>query len=242
MEGRKMILFEGNISAAKSTLGKELLQGGEFGFIEEPVGQWQNFELPDSKEVVNLLKLFYKNPKRWAFTFQLAAFTTRAKTWTEILKRDNHQMMVLERSIFCDRNVFAKNCYESGLMKEWEWQIYCRMWDFINSQNWCAHPDLVVYVRTPAEVCHERLPFRGRSEEKTIPLEYLRDLEILHDEWLASSEHPGQCLINGILTPVLYLNGEKHWTAEELQKLLKAHLPQMAIELPLRGKTSLRRG
>ena len=154
-----------------------------------------------------LLGMFYKDPERWAFTFQLAAFTTRAKTWSEVLEMIDHSAVVLERSIYCDRYVFAKNCYQSGLMSESEWQIYCRMWDWLQS-NWCADPDKIVYLRTPAEVCHERIDQRGRNEENKIPLEYLRDLEVLHDEWL----------LNNPLAVVV--DGCKQWQAEEIHDVL----------------------
>jgi deoxycitidine kinase len=217
---RTMILCEGNIASGKTTNGRELAKRG-FGFIEEPVGPWQR----DFDE--NLLDLFYQDMHRWAFMFQLAAFTTRAKTWTEILALDNHQTVVLERSIHCDRNVFALNCFQSGLMTKSEWQVYCRLWDFINSQNWCAQPDLVIYVRTPAEVCHERLHPRGRSEEGGIPLPYLKDLEVLHEEWLNSSEHPGYCLINGKPVRVLILDGERRWTTEALEGLILGQLTEL---------------
>ena len=70
-EERTMILFEGNIAAGKSTLGEELARSGKFGFVPEPVDQWQNFRLPSSRKATNLLKLFYKDQERWAFTFQL---------------------------------------------------------------------------------------------------------------------------------------------------------------------------
>jgi deoxycitidine kinase len=220
-----MILLEGNIAAGKSTIGQMLAESNVFGFVPEPVPQWQNYLLPSGRRV-NLLELFYSDPKRWAFMFQLAAFTTRAKTWTEILALDNHRTVVLERSIYCDRHVFARNCFQSGLMTEEEWEIYCQMWDFINSQNWCAQPDLVVNVRTPAEVCHERLHPRGRSEEGGITLPYLKDLEVLHEEWLNSPKHPGHCLINDKLVRVLILDGTKRWTAEGLEAEIKAHLPR----------------
>src|SRR5512136_2279730 len=113
-DGQTMILFEGNIAAGKSTVGRRLAESGLFGFIEEPVGAWQK----DFEE--NLLDLFYRDAHRWAFTFQLAAFTTRAKTWTEVLAMTDHVNVILERSIYCDRYVFAKNCYQSGLMTKTE--------------------------------------------------------------------------------------------------------------------------
>ncbi len=198
---RTMILFEGNIAAGKSTVGKRLAESGLFGFVEEPVGAWQG-EFDE-----NLLELFYRDTSRWAFTFQLAAFTTRAKTWTEVLSRTDHRNVVLERSIYCDRYVFAKNCFQSGLMKKTEWQLYCKLWEWLES-NWCTQPNKIVYLRTPAEVCRDRIEARGRSEEASIPLEYLRDLEALHDEWLLDSP----------LTVVL--DGCRQWTARDIYDVL----------------------
>jgi len=206
-----MILFEGNIAAGKSTVGRRLAESDLFGFVEEPVGAWQQ----DFEE--NLLDLFYRDTNRWAFTFQLAAFTTRAKTWTEVLALVDHRNVVLERSIYCDRYVFAKNCYQSGLMKKTEWQLYCKLWDWLES-NWCAEPDKIVYLRTPAEVCLERIEARGRSEESTIPIEYLRDLEVLHDEWLI--DNPRTIVIDGC----------KQWTAREIYNVLREADVALATE------------
>ena len=206
-----MILFEGNIAAGKSTVGRRLAESELFGFVEEPVGAWQQ----DFEE--NLLDLFYRDTNRWAFTFQLAAFTTRAKTWTEVLAIIDHRNVVLERSIYCDRYVFAKNCYQSGLMKKTEWQLYCKLWDWLES-NWCAEPDKIVYLRTPAEVCLERIEARGRAEETTIPVEYLRDLEVLHDEWL--TDNPKAVMIDGT----------KQWTAREFYDVLREADVALATE------------
>lgn len=208
---RTMILFEGNIAAGKSTVGRRLAESDLFGFVEEPVGAWQQ----DFEE--NLLDLFYRDTNRWAFTFQLAAFTTRAKTWTEVLAMVDHRNVVLERSIYCDRYVFAKNCYQSGLMKKTEWQLYCKLWDWLES-NWCAEPDKIVYLRTPAEVCLERIEARGRSEESTIPIEYLRDLEVLHDEWLI--DNPKTIMVDGC----------KQWTAREIYNVLREADVALATE------------
>ena len=211
-----MILFEGNIAAGKSTVGRRLAESELFGFVEEPVGAWQQ----DFEE--NLLDLFYRDTNRWAFTFQLAAFTTRAKTWTEVLAIIDHRNVVLERSIYCDRYVFAKNCYQSGLMKKTEWQLYCKLWDWLES-NWCAEPDKIVYLRTPAEVCLERIEARGRAEETTIPVEYLRDLEVLHDEWL--TDNPKAVMIDGT----------KQWTAREFYDVLREADVALATEEELIG-------
>jgi len=198
---KTMILLEGNIGAGKSTVGQTLRESGLFAFIEEPVGTWQE------GFASNLLGLFYADPKRWAFTFQLAAFTTRAKTWAEVLARTTHRDVILERSIYCDRFIFARNCYESGLMEKTEWQLYCSLWDWVRL-NWPVDPDVIVYLRTPAEVCLERIKERGRREENALPLQYLKDLERLHDEWLLSNPQ------------VIVLDGERCWTAEAVKQAI----------------------
>ena len=151
----------------------------------------------------NMLELFYSDSKRWAFTFQILAFVTRAKTWHEVWQQTDHHKVILERSIFCDRHVFAKNCFQSGLFSESEYQLYCGMWDFMVS-HYCVEPDVILYLRTPAEVCLQRIEDRGRSEETGIPLDYLLQLETLHDEWLL--DNPKTVL----------LSGERRWNAEDV--------------------------
>lgn len=201
---REMILLEGNIGAGKSTLGEMIKSTNEFAFIPEPVTSWQK-DFPD-----NLLGLFYQDSKRWAFTFQIVAFITRAKTWTEVLAMTNHSRVILERSIYCDRNVFAKNCFEESKMSRTEWLIYCRLWDWLQS-HWCVEPDKIIYLRTPAELCLKRLQERERKEEVGIPLGYLKDLERLHDDWLLGNAKA--IIIDGVKEPKLILTE----TIEKLQ-------------------------
>ena len=192
-----MILLEGNIGAGKSTVGQALKASGLFDFIEEPVDRWQ------SGFASNLLDLFYKDMERWSFTFQILAFITRAKTWQEVLARTQHHRVVLERSIFTDRHVFATSMHNIGAMTETEWEVYCGLWDFLSS-NYCVEPDAIVYLRTPAEECLRRITERDRSEETGITIEYLSRLERLHDEWLL--DHPRAVILDGM----------KRWTPQEI--------------------------
>jgi deoxyadenosine/deoxycytidine kinase len=196
-DDRLMILLEGNIGAGKTTVGRTIATSDAFGFIEEPTTIWRE------GFAANMLELFYSDPKRWAFTFQICAFITRAKTWREVLALSDHSKVVLERSIFCDRFVFAENCYRTGLMSPAEYQLYCGMWDFLVS-NYCVEPDLILYLRTPAEICLGRITARNRSEESGIPLEYLLQLEGLHDEWLLDNPK------------AIVLDGEHRWNVQEI--------------------------
>ena len=197
-DDKLMILLEGNIGAGKTTVGKVLASSDSFDFIEEPTAAWRE------GFAANMLDLFYSDTKRWAFTFQICAFITRAKTWKEVLAYTDHSRVVLERSVFCDRYIFAENCYRTGLMTVPEYQVYCGLWEFLVS-NYCVEPDLILYLRTPAETCMERIRVRDRQEEVGIPLEYLLQLEYLHDEWLLDNPR------------TVLLDGERRWDAKEIR-------------------------
>ncbi|RLC75777.1 MAG: hypothetical protein DRI81_11385 [Chloroflexi bacterium] len=198
MDGVQMILLEGNIGAGKTTVGNALAASGKFGFIEEPTSAWRE------GYAANMLELFYDDPHRWAFTFQTCAFVTRAKTWKEMLALNDHSRVVLERSIYCDRYIFAENCHRTGLMSSTEYQLYCGLWDFLVA-DYRVQPDLILYLRTPAAACLERIKARDRAEESGIALEYLLQLEGLHDEWLLDNPRS------------LVIDGARRWSAAELQ-------------------------
>jgi len=202
-DDKLMVLLEGNIGAGKTTVGRTIANSGHFGFIEEPTKVWRE------GFAANMLDLFYSDTQRWAFTFQICAFVTRAKTWHEVWRQTDHNKVILERSIYCDRYVFAENCHRTGLFSETEYQLYCGMWDFTVSQ-YVDEPDAILYLRAPAEVCLERIKARGRTEETGIPLEYLLQLELLHDEWLLDNPK------------TILLNGENRWTAEEIVAKIEA--------------------
>ncbi|MBN1978349.1 MAG: deoxynucleoside kinase [Anaerolineae bacterium] len=197
-DDKLMILLEGNIGAGKTTVGKALASSDAFDFIEEPTAAWRE------GFAANMLDLFYSDTRRWAFTFQICAFITRAKTWKEVLAYTDHSRVVLERSVFCDRYIFAENCYRTGLMTPPEYQVYCGLWEFLVS-NYCVEPDLILYLRTPAEICMDRIKVRDRMEESGIPLDYLLQLENLHDEWLLDNPR------------TVLLDGEQRWNAEEIR-------------------------
>lgn len=207
-DDRLMILLEGNIGAGKTTVGRALAASGAFEFIEEPTTMWRE------GFAANMLDLFYSDPHRWGFTFQICAFITRAKTWKEILALTDHSRVILERSVFCDRHVFAENCHRTGLMSPAEYQLYCGLWDFLVS-NYCVEPDLILYLRTPAQECLERIKARNRTEESGMTLEYLLQLERLHDEWLL--DNPG----------AITIDGTRRWEAPELETEIASVLPEV---------------
>lgn len=185
----KLISFEGNIAAGKSTILSILNSLEEVEVAPEPITQWQCVpRAPDdpvadaSGETMDILDCFYKEPRRWAMTFQMYAFASRLRHQQQRPARPDTRYLFMERSMESDKRIFAKNCRAQGLMSAVEYSIYCDL-----HAHWTANVrplDAIVYLSTPPETCFERLLSRHREEELGVDRSYLEALHERHQEWL----------------------------------------------------------
>jgi deoxyguanosine kinase len=201
------LALEGNIGAGKSTflklLAKHLPQIHPF---QEPVGLWQNENAEE-----NLLDLFYQDMPRWAYTFQSYTFISRIKQHIKTLKEVSKDICIIERSIYCDRYCFAKNCFEAGFISPLEWKIYTEWFDWL-TEHFTARPQGFIYLKTDPSTCVERINERGRAEEKTIAFSYLESLHAKHEEWLVEKRNIVKELEH---VPVLELDFNQNFLANE---------------------------
>ena len=167
------IHVEGNIGAGKSTLLNYLKDNLECNTSQEPVQEWMKLDLLDK---------FYKDINRWSFTFQMNCFISRAHQVEQLPEGNN----LIERSIMSDK-IFAQNCYNNGDMEKTEFDIYLR-WSSWLYETVCKPVKNVIYLRSSPEVSYERIKKRNRDGEESIPLEYLKQLHQLHDEWLMDNK------------------------------------------------------
>eukprot|EP00036_Acanthoecidae_sp_10tr_P008761 CAMPEP_0182929844 /NCGR_PEP_ID=MMETSP0105_2-20130417/22908_1 /TAXON_ID=81532 ORGANISM="Acanthoeca-like sp., Strain 10tr" /NCGR_SAMPLE_ID=MMETSP0105_2 /ASSEMBLY_ACC=CAM_ASM_000205 /LENGTH=300 /DNA_ID=CAMNT_0025068041 /DNA_START=69 /DNA_END=971 /DNA_ORIENTATION=+ len=217
------VAVEGNIATGKSTF-LEIVEAAfdTVTVVPEPIAKWTNVEEGDGAAPGgNLLDLFYKDPPRWAYTFQMYAFLSRLQAQVTAAKAeggDGHsastradgaasggRVHVVERSIYSDRLCFAANCASAGLLSEMEHKIYTDFHTFVAENFATLHLDGIIYLRSDPEVCNARLHARGRPEEEAVPLEYLESLHQRHEDWLhhRTVESPG--LLADL--PVLTLDG-----------------------------------
>lgn len=204
MDVNNFFSLEGNIGAGKSTLLKMLKQNTNIEIIPEPTQKWQNVNQSD-----NLLDLFYQDTPRWAYTFQSYAFISRIESILEHQKNqiDTNKTFILERSVYCDRFCFAKNCFELGFMTDLEWQIY-KDWF-----GWLAESSIpkttgFIYLQASPDICMGRLQKRHRKEEANISLNYLESLHKKHEDWLINKKDLSTSQAN---TPVLVLDCNKEF-------------------------------
>lgn len=84
------------------------------------------------------------------------------------------EVHVIDRSIFEDNEIFAKNQLDSGMMTAAEYQEYLAVYS--KHIDEILPPDLMVILHQEPKVLHERVMARGREMEKGMTVEYLQNL------------------------------------------------------------------
>ena len=186
-----IISFDGNIGSGKSSVMKYFEKHFEkycnlktyhynVCFLQEPVSVWEN--IVDKNDGKNVIEKFYENNEKYGFAFQMMAYISRLSLLKEALNK-NYDIIFTERSVFTDRNVFAKMLYDSKKINDIEYQIYNKWFDeFSNS----IKKNKTVYIRTTPHTSERRIKKRARTGED-IPLEYIQNCHYYHDIWLYSS-------------------------------------------------------
>lgn len=176
------IVISGNIGAGKTSLAQ---------IISEDLGFSVYFEDFHS----NLfLKDYYQDMKRWAFATQINFLALR---YEQIV---HHMLLskipaVLDRSIYEDREVFAKSLYEEGLMTKEEWTVYDKLYNLMVTH--LPTPNLLIYLEKTVDELIRNIAKRGRDFEK-IPREYLESLDKRYKEFYANWHFPKIKITNDI--------------------------------------------
>ena len=188
-----IISIEGNIGSGKSTLVKKLKKAHpNWFFLQEPVDIWKSISDDDNNSI---LSEFYIDKKRNAYMFQNFAFITRISTLKSILNKIKNissmfqnNYLIVERSIYSDKNVFAKMLYDNQDMTQLEYKIYNYWFHKLHTEMlMSAH----IYLKVDPQISHNRVKKRARKEEKDlIPLNYLINLNKYHNTWLNQTPVP----------------------------------------------------
>jgi len=181
--------IEGNIGAGKSSIIAKMKEKYadrlDVVFVQEPVDIWENI---CDENGTKMLNLFYQNPKEHAFAFQQMAYITRISLLRKTIEENPQcSIIICERSLHADRNIFAKMLFDDGIISKVCFQIYNLIYDEFTG----GFPiDRCVYIDADPEVCSERIAKRARSGESEIELVYLAKCKKYHDDWLLNSPTP----------------------------------------------------
>lgn len=250
---RVVLSLEGNIGAGKSSLLRLLACAPGIRTVDEPLDTWRGGA--DGRP--NLLNMFYADPTRWAFTFQTAAFLSRAEGAKSALRsalakgsEASCRTWVLERSVQSDKQCFATNCRKTGLFTEAEWCVYNDYHTWLVNEHEDLRIDGAVYLRAQPSTCMARLRKRGRPEEASVPVDYLEQLHSRHEEWLIhegcevdpdSGSLEGACVasqrsVSSDGIPVLILDCDPDFASnDERKESMLASIRDFADSLPPRS-------
>ena len=207
--GKRWYIIEGNIGCGKTTLIRQLKENPNLEVIEEPVDVWKTIQNEDGE---NVLGLFYKNSKEYAYLFQTIVFKSRMMS---IEHPQTKLIRFSERSIWTDKNIFSKSCYEIGVMNTIQKNTYDLWFNWLENKI-TRKPDGIIYLRAEPNVCLERVHKRDRVEESSVSLDYLTTIHKKHDEWLSERDS-----YNGIPIYVIDNTDEPSKAVEHVCRITK---------------------
>ena len=182
-----ILSIEGNIGAGKSTLLDQLKKesfGRKVVFMQEPVDQWSTI-CNESGDTI--LSCFYQDPSKYAFVFQVMAFTSRLAAFKRLVKENpDCELIVCERSLEADRNIFAQMMRDQGSMEPMVYQVYEMLYETTASEFPVSN---IVYLDASPKTCLQRIAKRGRAGELSIGLDYLETCKAYYDAWLSKREN-----------------------------------------------------
>jgi deoxyadenosine/deoxycytidine kinase len=183
-----IVSIEGNIGSGKSTLLSNLRSyygdNANVIFLKEPVDEWEKIK---DENGVTILEKFYSDQNKYSFSFQMMAYISRLKVLRDAIKSidltcNKKYIIITERSLYTDKMVFAKMLYDSKKMEHIYYQIYLNWFDTFIEE---FPVNKIIYVKTDPSNCHYRIEKRSREGEENIPLEYLQNCSLYHDNMLA---------------------------------------------------------
>lgn len=125
---------------------------------------------------------FYKDMKRWAFHSQLYFLSSKFRIHQELDRTPG--LVVLDRTIFEDAEIFATALHDMKRMDARDWQTYRAFYESILDA--IKPPDLMIYLRCSIRTLRRRIKLRGRTMERDLPISYLRRLDRLYEAWIES--------------------------------------------------------
>jgi len=162
------VAVAGNIGSGKTTLAEKL--GKNYRWLIE-------HEVVDTNPY---LSDFYADMKSWSFHIQVYFLNSRFRQNQRIKK--TKKSIIQDRTIYEDAFVFAKNLNNNGYLNDRDYDTYLGLFDSMS--QFIKSPDLLIYLKADIPKLVERINNRGRAYETLIRLEYLRDLNVLYENWI----------------------------------------------------------
>ncbi len=169
-KSKLFVAVAGNIGSGKSSLTR--LISDKMGWIP----------LYESVEDNPYLNDFYADMKRWSFALQVYFLSNRFRNHKTIT--EGPDSVVLDRVIYEDAEIFARNLFEIGMMEERDYKNYVALYHVMT--EFLHPPDVLIYLRASIETLMRQISLRGRDFEQSIQPEYLQQLNRHYEQWIGN--------------------------------------------------------
>lgn len=149
---------------------------------------------------------FYGDMKRWAFHSQAFFLAHKLELHQELERCE--VPAVIDRTIYEDAEIFARNLHEQGNLDARDWEVYQRLYHGIRRS--LRPPDVLIALTCSLGATKKRISHRARAFEKEIPDAYLRRLHRLYGSWFDSYD----------LSPIVRIDTTKLDYVEDLVDLI----------------------
>ncbi|MBE6181921.1 MAG: deoxynucleoside kinase [Rikenellaceae bacterium] len=173
------IAIAGNIGSGKTTLTQ---------MLTERYNAKSYFEDVDNPYIGD----FYENMNRWSFNLQIYFLGSRIRQTMEMLRENNSEIIVQDRTIYEDAHIFADNLHEMGLMASRDIDTYMGIFHLVTEL--IPKPDLLIYLRAGVPTLISQIRRRGREYEMNIDENYLARLNDKYNQWI-DTIYDGEVLI-----------------------------------------------
>ncbi len=162
------------------------------------------------------LPKFYEDRKHYAFQTQLAFLASRFQQQDKLTSRDLFHEMVISDYIFDKDRIFARLNLEDD-----ELALYDKIYHIMSGI--AAKPDLLIYLQSSIDRLLDNIRIRGRSYERDIDPNYLRDLNDAYNHFFHHYDKSPILIINA--TEIDFVNNDEHLS----------YIEQTIFNEPLRG-------
>lgn len=166
---KRYVAVAGTIGAGKTSLVAWLVK--RYGLVPFYEPNEDNPYLED----------FYRDMKAWSFHSQVFFLAHKLKLHQELLA--SNQPAVIDRTIYEDAEIFARNLRLQKTLSKRDWEVYERLYEGIKKT--LRPPDVLVAVSCSLAATKKRIKRRGRAMENDIPDAYLRRLHNLYEDWFS---------------------------------------------------------
>jgi deoxyadenosine/deoxycytidine kinase len=166
---KRYVAVAGTIGAGKTSLVAWLVRRYGLKPFYEP------------NETNPYLSDFYADMARWSFHSQCFFLAHKLELHQELER--SGAPAVIDRTIYEDAEIFARNLRQQGHLAKRDWEVYQRLYHGIRRA--LRPPDILVALTCPLRTAKNRIQRRGRAMEKAIPDEYLARLHRLYARWFA---------------------------------------------------------